>query len=292
MRTLLHLSDPHFGRIDEEVIEPLLRAARELAPDITVVSGDLTQRARRWQFLEARRFLDQLPGVLFVVPGNHDVPLHNPLARFFAPLRGYRTYINANVEPFYKDSEVVLTGVNSSRSLTIKDGRLGRKQIERLRARLCDLPPELVKIVVCHHPFELPPGAERESVISGARDIIGAIATCQADMVLSGHFHVGHCVSSAARYSQAGRSILLIQAGTATSSRRRHNTPSAFNHLRIDRTLLELTGYSRRDAQTCFQPEPVQRFRHDQTGWVAIESQDPSAVHAANHCNPGPDSSN
>jgi 3',5'-cyclic AMP phosphodiesterase CpdA len=47
MRKLAHISDLHFGRIDEEVVEALLVDLRGLGPDLIVVSGDLTQRAHR-----------------------------------------------------------------------------------------------------------------------------------------------------------------------------------------------------------------------------------------------------
>ena len=86
MRVVAHLSDLHFGRIDPAALEPLRRRVIELTPDLVVISGDLTQRARAQQFREARAFLDSLPGPQIVVPGNHDVPLYNVLARFLRPL--------------------------------------------------------------------------------------------------------------------------------------------------------------------------------------------------------------
>ena len=86
MRKLVHLSDLHFGRIDYRVLDPLVADVRAAGPHLVVVSGDLTQRARRAQFKEARRFLDALPSPQIVVPGNHDVPLYVVLRRFFLPL--------------------------------------------------------------------------------------------------------------------------------------------------------------------------------------------------------------
>src|SRR5436190_18217785 len=117
MRTLLHLSDLHFGRVDPVLLEPLGAFARELAPDVVVVSGDLTQRARSEQFRQARRFLDGQPSPQIVVPGNHDVPLRNPFARFIAPLRKYRRYISDDLEPSFVDEEIAVVGINSARSL-------------------------------------------------------------------------------------------------------------------------------------------------------------------------------
>ena len=93
MRSIVHLSDIHFGRVNPHVIAPMIEAITRAAPDLVAVSGDLTQRARSYQFREARAFLDRLPTPQIVVPGNHDVPLHNVAARFLQPLRGYRRYI-------------------------------------------------------------------------------------------------------------------------------------------------------------------------------------------------------
>ena len=104
MRTLVHLSDLHFGRVDERLLEPLARRVHALAPDVVAVSGDLTQRARTAQFRAARRFLDTLPQPLLVVPGNHDVPLYNLWQRFLHPLAKYRRYISEEVEPAYIDN--------------------------------------------------------------------------------------------------------------------------------------------------------------------------------------------
>jgi len=115
LRTILHVSDLHFGRIDPATLEPLLAAAKEIRPHVVVVSGDLTQRARAWQFREARDFLAALPQPQVVVPGNHDVPLYNVALRFADPLANYRRYITDDLEPFYRDDEIAVAGINTAR---------------------------------------------------------------------------------------------------------------------------------------------------------------------------------
>src|SRR2546421_2446886 len=115
MRTLVHLSDLHFGRVDERLVEPLIAAVTEIDPDLVAVSGDLTQRARSHQFIEARAFLDALPQPQIVVPGNHDIPMHNVYARFFQPLDKYRRYITNELQPFYADEEIAVVGLNTAR---------------------------------------------------------------------------------------------------------------------------------------------------------------------------------
>src|SRR5947209_17508821 len=116
MRKIVHLSDLHFGRVDDRMVGPLAEAVRDAGPSVVVVSGDLTQRARSRQFQEARAFLDSLPHPQVVVPGNHDVPLWDVLARFRAPLEKFRRYISDDLEPFYEDGEMVVAGLNTARS--------------------------------------------------------------------------------------------------------------------------------------------------------------------------------
>src|SRR3954464_5604942 len=108
MRTLVHLSDLHFGRTDQNLVKPLIKTIGEIKPDLVAVSGDLTQRARSHQFVAARAFLDALPKPQIVVPGNHDIPLRNILLRFVSPLDKYRQYITHDLLPFYSDDEIAV----------------------------------------------------------------------------------------------------------------------------------------------------------------------------------------
>ena len=234
MRTIIHLSDLHFGRVDQLILAPLLQFIHAAKPDLVVISGDLTQRARTGEFLAARAFLDQLPGPLLVVPGNHDIPLHNLVARFARPLQKYRRYLCADLAPFFRDPEIAVAGLNTARSLTIKYGRLNPAQIARLRGRFRGIGDEITKVVVTHHPFDLPPGyADRHQLVGGAQAAMVAMATSGVDLLLCGHLHLTHTALTASRYKLAGHSALVVQAGTATSTRGRGEANS-FNCLQIE----------------------------------------------------------
>lgn len=232
MRTLIHLSDLHFGRIDTAIIEPLIAQIHELRPDLVVVSGDLTQRARSSQFKEARQFLDALPKPQLVVPGNHDVPLFNVAARLLQPLRKYKRHITQDLQPSYVDDEIAVVGINTARSLTIQDGRVNDRQIELARRELAAVDDHLVKIIVTHHPFDLPPGPQHHGLVGQAIPAMRAFALCGADLLLAGHVHTSSAVSSAGRYHIPGYSALVVQAGTATSTRGRGESNS-FNVLQV-----------------------------------------------------------
>src|SRR6202162_6619839 len=156
MRTLAHLSDPHFGRLERATVRALIATVTEARPDIVVISGDLTQRAKEREFQEARQFLDALPSPQIVVPGNHDVPLYNVLARALKPLRNYQRYISKELEPYYCDDEIAIVGINTARSLPFKGGRLSSRQVASSCARLESCGEHRTRIIVSHHPFYLP----------------------------------------------------------------------------------------------------------------------------------------
>src|SRR5215204_2529976 len=167
MRTLVHISDLHFGRLDPRTVPPLREAIVASRPDVLVVSGDLTQRARDEQFAAARQFLDSLPVPRIVVPGNHDVPLYDLFSRWLRPLAAYRRHIDENVEPFYDDEELAVLGVNTARSLTLKNGRINARQVLRGCTLLDSSAPEATRVVVTHHPFEVGV-ADRTGVVGRA----------------------------------------------------------------------------------------------------------------------------
>ena len=264
MRTIVHLSDLHFGRIDPAVLGPVVRHVNDLRPDLVAVSGDLTQRARTAEFEQAREFLASLPVPQIVIPGNHDVPLHNVYARFAHQLTRYRRYIGDDLEPTYADDEIAVIGVNTARSLTFKGGRINAVQVSRIREWLCPFGPDVTKIIVTHHPFDLPPG-HGGRVVGRARMVMEQLAACGADIFLSGHLHLGHTGDTTLRYRIPNLSALIVQAGTATSTRGRGESNS-FNVLRIDGPEIAVDRLSWDPARAAFVLLAAERFRRDASG--------------------------
>ena len=263
MRTIAHLSDLHFGRHDPEVVAGLGRMMSETRPDLIVISGDLTQRARVHEFEEAQAFLRGLPFPVLVVPGNHDVPLYDLASRWLRPLDRYRRYISADLEPSFVDDEIAVAGINTARSLTWKNGRINERQLDTVRERLAGAPPSAARIVVTHHPFDLPPAASGERVVGRAEMAISRMVSCRVDIVLSGHLHLRHAGSSADRYKVAGRPILLVQAGTAVSTRQRGETNS-WNLLQIGREEISVNTMAWSPSVRFF--ERAETLRHPRIG--------------------------
>jgi 3',5'-cyclic AMP phosphodiesterase CpdA len=271
MRTIAHLSDPHFGRIEPAIVQALITTVTEARPDVVVVSGDFTQRAKEREFQEARRFLDALPSPQIVVPGNHDVPLYNVYARAMKPLRNYQRYISKDLEPFYSDDEITIVGINTARSLTFKNGRINTRQVARSCARLEECGENRTRVIVSHHPFDLPETHELHGLIGRAHMAMAGFARCRVDLILSGHLHISHTSESAKRYKIPGHSALVIHAGTATSTRGRGELNS-FNIIQIDRAAVSIQCLSWNRERSSFLPSVAAQFQRTPSGWSGVEA--------------------
>jgi 3',5'-cyclic AMP phosphodiesterase CpdA len=265
--TLVHLSDLHFGRVDERLLDPLVAAVRAARPRVVVVSGDLTQRARTHEFEAARRFLDRLPQPRIVVPGNHDVPLYNLFHRVLRPVTAFRRHIESDPLPRHVDADIAVIGVNSARSMVVKNGRINRAQLDAIRGAFEPLPPAVPRVVVTHHPFDAGDGLPDADRIGRARLAMRTFADCGVDLLLSGHLHTSHSTRSGfAAQVIEGYSVLAVSAGTATSTRVR-GEPNEFNVLRVGKrqVLVERQAWS--EAANAFVPSASAGFVRTSAGW-------------------------
>jgi 3',5'-cyclic AMP phosphodiesterase CpdA len=266
MRTLVHLSDLHFGRTDPALIEPLIASVNGIGANLVVVSGDLTQRAKQAQFEEARDFLARLAPPRLVVPGNHDVPLYRVWERFLSPLGKYCRIIDSNLEPTFVDGEIAVVGVNTARSLTFKDGRINREQMASIRRRLAPLGQSVTKVVVTHHPFDLPDQKGDVDLVGRARAALGVFAQCEVDLLLAGHFHLSQAGASV-RDEIAGYAALVVQAGTATSTRQR-GEENSFNVLRVANREIDVERRTWHADAGEFRVDRVERFFREGDRWI------------------------
>jgi 3',5'-cyclic AMP phosphodiesterase CpdA len=276
MRTIVHLSDLHFGRIQEGAVDSLIRAVHEIGPDLIAISGDLTQRARRTQFEEARDFLHTLPGSKIIVPGNHDVPLYNVYRRFVRPLKRYHRYISEELEPFYIDDEIAVQGLNTARSLTFKGGRVNERQVGLLHQRLAPL-ENRTKIVVSHHPFDLPEHYPDHALVGRARMALKQLANSGIDLFLAGHLHIGISNEMTVRFKIGGHSALLVQAGTATSTRTRGEANS-FNVIRIRPQSIVVERFDSAERESAFRLVTSTTFQHTEAGWMRLQGGETAVV--------------
>lgn len=263
MKRLAHISDLHFGRTDPAVLDGLEADLKRQNPDIVVVSGDLTQRARTAQFLEARAFLHRLPAPVFVIPGNHDVhPMWRPLSRLARPFSRYRRYIARDLCPLHVDDELAILGVNTARGRRWKEGEISDGQLEMIARQLGRVDPALFRIVVTHHPFLPPVSAPETVLVHQARAALAVMEANGVDLLLAGHLHRGYHGDITSHHTEIKRSILVAHASTTTSTRLRGDEPNAYNCITIDGG--RIAFHVRRWT--------VDRFHGDETLWFSKQN--------------------
>ena len=246
MATLLHLSDLHFGKpFRPNVAEAVLAQSRELQPDVVVVSGDFTQRARAPQFQQAAEFLKQLNSPVVVTPGNHDVPFYRLWERFLTPYRNYKRYISEDLNSVTEVAGMIIVALNSSRRFTLTNGRIRRSQLEFASRAFEAADDSLTRIVVTHHHLAPPPGFERTNVMPYARRALRTFTALGVDLILAGHMHSAYVGNSLDFFpgELERRGIVIVQCGTTTSrrGRGRETLRNTFNVIRVEGDVIRVT---------------------------------------------------
>lgn len=223
---LAHISDTHFGTEEAPICAALRNDLRREPPDLLVLTGDITQRARQAQFRAARAFIDGLgPIPSLVLPGNHDLPLFDLLTRFVEPYRYFQRYLGVDLAPAWQGIEVAVVGVNSTRRWRHKHGELPAELVASVAERLAAL-TQPFKIVALHHPLAVIDPADRRNRVRGAEAALDAWTAAGADLFVAGHIHLPYCVLVGQR-----RPAVVLQAGTAVSRRRRGRQPNSYNRI-------------------------------------------------------------
>jgi len=242
---LLQISDLHFGPpFVEQVGEAALKTAIEMHPDAIVVNGDLTQRAKRDQFMAAKRYIERLPSVpQLVIPGNHDIPLYRVLDRMLDPHRLYQEIISPELNPVLKIDGAVIVGLDSTAPRSaISNGQIFKWQLDLCERVFGDTPIGIARIVVAHHHFAPAPDHLRDSKMPHSRRAIERFTDLNVDLILGGHLHRAYIGNSLDFYpgSHRDRGIIIAQCGTTTSrrGRGREQEKNSLNQIEIsDKTI-------------------------------------------------------
>ncbi len=230
MTRLLQISDMHFGTEQIEVMEALERLSARVQPDVLVLSGDITQRARSSEFRRARAFCDRLrvPRMLSL-PGNHDISLLNLYSRAIDPYAAYQRSFGCDLEPLIQTPELLVIGVKTTRRWRHKNGEVSNRQIDRVVWQLGHARAQQLRIVVVHQPVHVLDESDAHDRLRNCEQAVRAWSAAGADIVMGGHIHLPYVCDLSSSYADLARHTWCVQAGTAVSSRIRENAPNSVN---------------------------------------------------------------
>ena len=228
MSVVLHISDTHFGTEQPPVVEALVALAAQQRPDVVVLSGDITQRARPAQFRAAKACVERLGAPVLAIPGNHDIALFDLWARLTRPYARFSAVFGADLEPVHASPDWLVVGVNTTRARRHRHGEVSAAQIERVARLLANASPRQLRVVVVHQPVAVPLDNERHNLLRGHAQATRAWAAAGADLVLGGHIHLPFTLP----LDGLARRLWAVQAGTAVSARTRSGVPNSVNILR------------------------------------------------------------
>ncbi|KQP48611.1 metallophosphoesterase [Pseudorhodoferax sp. Leaf274] len=232
MSVLLQISDTHFGTERAPVADALALLSAQLAPELVVLSGDITQRATAGQFAAARAFCQRLQAPVLAIPGNHDIPLLNLPARLLWPYARHCAAFGPDLEPVHATPDWLVVCVKTTRRWRHKHGQVSREQIARVAARLRQAEPGQLRVVVVHQPVAVPTPRDANDLLRAHEAAVHAWAAAGADVVAGGHIHLPYVLPLHQVHAGLARRMWCVQAGTAVSARLRREANNSVNVLR------------------------------------------------------------
>ncbi len=188
----LAVSDLHFGTEDRAALAAAANFAREFAPDLIMVAGDVTTSGRRVEMEAAAEWLSSLPAPIVATPGNHDVPYWNLFSRIAAPWRRFDRAIGPPHAP--PRERLLVRSLSTARGMQARlDWSLGRVSmgdVADIAADFATAPPATLRIVLAHHPLHPPLRDDGRARTHRGPEAAQALAQAGADLIVSGHLHV------------------------------------------------------------------------------------------------------
>jgi 3',5'-cyclic AMP phosphodiesterase CpdA len=270
MGRIVHVSDIHFGAVDAVAAEAVVAAAQDLAPDLVLVTGDVTQSGRRREFAQAKVWLDRFSAPVFVVPGNHDTPYWNLPARLLYPWRLWETTTGLPaIDHAFEAPGLMVRGINTARGAQLRanwsKGVIDLEQTRRAAQALARAPVGDLRIIACHHPLIEMIGAPVTGAVKRGRAAAQIFAEAGVDLVMTGHVHVPFALPIALG-DQCSYAV-----GAGTLSLRLRGVPPGFNLVEWDAA--EVRVVSQAWTGSHFEPRRTWNLARRTAGLVRAEAR-------------------
>jgi 3',5'-cyclic AMP phosphodiesterase CpdA len=241
MGRLFHFSDVHFGVEHREAVAAALAHAHDNARDLVLITGDITQKGYSREFAAAAEWVKAMPEPVFVIPGNHDVPYWDPIARLFYPWKRFETYIgHPSVDHQFEAPGLAVRGVNTARGMQMRPnwskGVIDLDQTRRAAEALSRAPLGSLRVLACHHPLMEMIGAPMTGEVKRGDEAAMIFAQSGVDLIMTGHVHVPFALPI-----QLGDKCSYA-VGAGTLSQRERGAPPGFNCVEWDEDNIHVTA--------------------------------------------------
>jgi 3',5'-cyclic AMP phosphodiesterase CpdA len=243
MSRILHFSDVHFGAENVPAVAAALEHAHASPPDLVLVTGDVTQMGQVDEFEAAAAWLKAMPEPLFVIPGNHDTPYWDAVARLFYPWRLYEEHVgHPAVDHQFETETLSVRGINTARAAQFRanwsKGAIDLEQTQRAADALSEAPPGALRIVACHHPLIEMVGTPMTGGVRRGEAAAKIFADSGVDLIMTGHVHVPFALPIVAGVNGA------YAVGAGTLSLRERGSPAGFNCIEWDDAEIHVTAFA------------------------------------------------
>jgi 3',5'-cyclic AMP phosphodiesterase CpdA len=226
MVELIQISDLHYGsnEFNEDCLLNVIDYINDVRPDAVICTGDLTHKAKKYQYEDIAKYLAEIKVPFFNTIGNHDVK-NNGVVFFERYIGPRRWKINLN------DNDTLIIGLRSPRDNT-SEGELGDEQLEWMVNQLKNSDNKLRILALHHHLVDVPYAGAKRNTLIDAGEVLELTQAYDIDLVLMGHRHVPHVW-------RFGNSVLLY-CGTTSSDKVRADESPCFNQISLDEDELEV----------------------------------------------------
>lgn len=274
MGRILQFSDVHFGCEHKHACEAALDHAHAQAPDLVLITGDITQQGLPNEFEAAGRWIQRMPDPRFVIVGNHDVPYWSLLARLFRPWKAFERAIGHPAHDHqFLSPEMMVRGVVTARGWQARPnwskGVIDLDQTRRAAEALRQAPVGTLRVLACHHPLVEMIGTPMTGDVKRGEAAALIFQEAGVDLITTGHVHVPFALPIALgdRCSYA--------VGCGTLSHRERGAPPSFNQIEWDDHAITVTVMAWTGER--FEADKVWKLPRRQDTRKARTAPDPNA---------------
>lgn len=246
MVRIVQFTDVHFGLEHAAACAAARDFVEEVAPDLVLVTGDITQRGRWPEFQAAKVWLESMPAPWLCCPGNHDTAYYSVFWRIVGPWRRFDATIGPQWREGFRVPGLSLEAINTARGIQLRrnwsKGKIDLRHARDAADKLSTAPAGDLRVVALHHPLMEVIGEPITAEVREGAAAVSIFAEAGVDLVLSGHLHVPFATPLPCGDKRT------YTVGGSTLSLRERGAPIGFNSIVADAETVTIDAMGWKDG--------------------------------------------